>query len=72
MVYESIQHQNKQFVAEFLYSIDTRIQIWLNQCKAACDREEVNDNLINFSDDLDKVLLCNFSVILPHAKSTES
>ena len=57
MTYESLQHHNNQFSAEFLYGMDLRIQNWLRKCEAALDREEVNDNLINFSEDLDRVLL---------------
>ena len=55
--YELLQYTNKAFATEFLYSMDIRIQIWLQKCKAAEDREDVNDKLIDFTDDLDKVLL---------------
>lgn len=66
-IYEAAQYQNKYFCTEFLYALDTRIQLWLLHCEAACDREEVNDNLIDFSDDMNKVLLRNFSYMLPQS-----
>ena len=64
-VYESLQFYNKYFAAEFLFSIDTRTQLWLNQCEAAEDREEVDDSLVDFSDDLNDILRRKFKMAIP-------
>ena len=68
-VYKALQHSNNKFATEFLYSLDMRIQVWLLQCKRASDREEVNDTLIDFSDNLDNVLKRQLSIYLPDAIS---
>ena len=64
-IYESSQYYNKYFSAEFLYSLDTRIQVWLKQCQQAVERDMVDDSLIDFSDDLKDILRGKFSMKLP-------
>ena len=64
-IYEALQFHNKYFAAEFLFSIDTRIQLWLNDCKKEQYRDQVDDSLINFSNDLNQVLMRRFSIALP-------
>ena len=64
-VYEATQYHNKAFAAEFLFSLDTRIQIWLQQCEKESDRDMVDNELIDFSDDLNRVLMRTFSITLP-------
>ena len=55
-IYEALQFNNKYFSAEFLFSINNRVHLWLQQCEAATHRDKVDDSLIDFSDDLNTVL----------------
>jgi hypothetical protein len=49
----------------FLFAIDTGINLWLESCEEAPMRDEVDDNLIDFSDILNQVKIRNFSYKLP-------
>ena len=54
------------FPSKFLYSIDKRFQRWLQACEDAdMSRNQVNDNLLDFSDLLESVLNSNFISFLP-------
>ena len=64
-VHEVLQHNNKNFPAEFLFALDMRVQVWLQKCKAADHRDEVNDSIIDFSDYLNKILMRRFTIALP-------
>jgi hypothetical protein len=64
-IYISIHHQNKLFIGQFLFALDTRINLWLESCEECKFRDEVDDNLINFSEILQEVRIRNFSYILP-------
>ena len=61
--------------AKILYTVDTRIQRFLLQCRRKKDREEVNENLVDFSDLSESCLSQSFNISLPPAfkgKSAES
>ena len=64
-VLESAQHQDNLFVTKFCFALDTRFFRWMEQCKQAKDREDVNDRLLNFSTMLDSVLVDQFYQTLP-------
>ena len=65
-IYESNQFYNKFFAAEFLYSIDAGVQLWLQQCEARSERDSVDDSYINFSGDMRDVLRGKFKMVLPN------
>ena len=58
--YKTFQFHNKCFTVQFLFSLDSRIQIWLQQYEKTPDRDTVNNSLIDFSDDLNKVPMQSF------------
>ncbi len=66
-IYEALIAQDKFFASKFLFAIDTDIQLWLAECEAKELREEVNDQLIDFSDLLLQVKKRQFEVNLPTA-----
>ena len=64
-VLESAQHRNNLFVTKFCFALDTCFFRWMEQCKQTKDREDVNDQLLNFSTMLDSVLIDQFYQTLP-------
>ena len=56
---------DEQFYSKFLFAVDQRFQIWLRQCRTARNRNEVNDNSINFSPIVSQVLFECFQYNLP-------
>jgi hypothetical protein len=64
-IYISMHHQNKLFIGQFLFALDTRINLWLESCEECKFRDEVDDNLIDFSDLLQDVRIRNFTHMLP-------
>lgn len=64
-IYESLIDQNKEFTAQFLFSIDTNVQLWLKECRNEKFREDVDDELIDFSSLLRKVKTRQFIISLP-------
>ena len=65
--YRSLYATDRNFIAMYLYAIDTRIQLWLGDCERAEDRDEVNDNIIDFSLILEQVVTRNFNYKLPQS-----
>ena len=59
-VLESAKHRDNLFVTNFCFAFDTRFFRWMEQCKRVKDREDVNDQLLNFSTMLDSVLIDQF------------
>ena len=48
-----------------MFAIDTKINIWLESCEESLTRKEVDDGLLDFSDELQKVCTRNFTHLLP-------
>ena len=65
--YRSLYATDKNFIAMFLYAIDTRMQLWLADCERAVERDDVNDNIIDFSLILEQVVTQNFDYKLPQS-----
>ena len=63
--YLSLHSQDKLFIAKFLFAIDTRVNLWLESCEECQMRDEVDDDLINFSEILNLVRIRNFEYKLP-------
>ena len=64
-IYKSIQHQDQFFISQFMFAIDTKINLWLESCEESKTRKEVDDILLDFSDELQKVRTRNFTHLLP-------
>ena len=64
-IYESLALEDVEFIAKFLFAIDSRIQSWLESCESKQDREEVDDSIIDFSDLLWQVKVRLFHTNLP-------
>ena len=65
ITYMSMAHQDRFFIAQFLFALDTRINLWLESCESCKFRDEVDDSLIDFTEILHKVRTRNFSHKLP-------
>ena len=52
---------DEEFASKFLYAVDTRVQYWLQECRKARERYEVNDRILDF-DDLIRDVLFNRSI----------
>jgi hypothetical protein len=65
ITYMSMAHQDKFFIAQFLFAVDTRINLWLESCESCKYRDEVDDSLIDFTEILHQVRTRNFSYKLP-------
>jgi hypothetical protein len=63
--YISIFAQDSMFIAKYLFAIDTRVNLWLESCEECQMRDEVDDDLINFSEILNQVRIRNFDYKLP-------
>ena len=53
------------FIAKFLFAIDTRVNLWLESCEESGSREEVDNDLIDFSQTLNQIHIRNFEYKLP-------
>ena len=47
-IFKAKEHLDEEFPAKFLLAVDTRNQIWLNDCKLAKNRDEVDNLIIDF------------------------
>ena len=56
---------DEEFYSKFLFTVDSRYQIWLHQNRNARNRNEVNDNTIDFSPIVLQVLFSCFQINLP-------
>jgi hypothetical protein len=56
---------DEQFVAKFLFAVDTRNQLWLKECKSEKNRDEVDDSIIDFRSLISQVILGSFHMSLP-------
>jgi hypothetical protein len=56
---------DEEFYSKFLFTVDSRYQIWLRQNRNARNRNEVNDNTIDFSPIVSQVLFSCFQINLP-------
>ena len=54
------------FVAKIHYSVDKRLNLWLQQCCRATDVTETNTNLVNFASIIEDIQLNKFHFELPH------
>ena len=65
MRFEGAQVRDTSFAVKVGYTLDTRVQCWLNQCKINVKRELVDDLLINFDPIINAVITDFFVQDLP-------
>ncbi len=56
---------DEEFPAEFRFEVDTRFQVWLNDCKSAKFCNEVNNLIIHFQPLINQVIFDSFNMTLP-------
>ena len=54
-----------EFVSEYVFAVDRRMQIWFESISNAKERSDVNDSPLNFSDLINSVKYENFFQLLP-------
>jgi hypothetical protein len=67
---ESTQYKNriagdKEFAAKVLWAIDEQVNLFLSECRRCDDRENVNEQFINFDELHMSILLHRFNITLP-------
>ena len=61
---------DKEFYTKIMYALDTRVNLWLLECTEHENREDVNDNLINFGPLITQIALREFRIdLLPCFKT---
>ena len=65
ITFEAHQINDENFFTKFGYQVDTRVFRWLQQCQQEEDRENVDDDLINFKPLVQAVLNDQFLQVLP-------
>ena len=71
-IFKAKECLDEEFPAKFLLAVDTRIQIWLNDCTLAKNRDEVDDSIIDFQPLVNQVIFGSFHMILPPTFSMKS
>jgi hypothetical protein len=66
-VYDSIQRTDPTFLIQLLYSIDMAVQVHLNSCLIQEERSDVDDDCLDFKQDMTNIQRRQFSCTLPNA-----
>ena len=56
---------DKKFMSQFLFAVDTRFQLWLDECTTLTCRNQVDDSMLNFTQLVENVRFGTFFVQLP-------
>jgi hypothetical protein len=56
---------DKKFMSQFLFAVDTRFQLWLDECMTLTCRSQVDDSMLNFTQLIEHVRFGTFFVQLP-------
>jgi hypothetical protein len=67
---KAIMGKDPSLIAKMLFSVDTRIQLWLSDGRTATDREEMDDSVINLTSIVTSVLTDQLVVSLPPCLTT--
>lgn len=59
------RESNKTFMSQFLFAVDTRFQLWLDECMTLTHRPLVDDSMLNFNSIVEAVRFGTFHVSLP-------
>ena len=71
-IFKANECLDEEFSAKFLFTIDTRFQIWLNDCKSAKFCNEVDDSIIDFRPLINQVIFDSFNMNLPPTYSMKA
>ncbi len=71
-IFKAKECLDEEFPAEFLLAVDTRFQIWLNDCKSAKNHDKVDDSIIDFWPLINQVIFSSFHMILSPTFSMKS
>lgn len=71
-VFKSREARETTFVSKFLFAIDTRMQMWLDECMTQPSRDLVDDSILNFNSVIDSVRFGNFDIALPPTFTTNT
>lgn len=64
-IFKAREARETEFVSKFLFAVDTRMQLWLEECATLTSRDQVDDSTLNFSALVDSVRFGTFDVKLP-------
>jgi hypothetical protein len=64
-IFKAREVRETVFVSKFLFAIDTRMQMWLDECMTQPARNLVDDSILNFNTLIDSVRFNNFDICLP-------
>lgn len=56
---------DRKFMSQFLFAVDTRFQLWLDECMSLTCRTQVDDSMLNFTQLIENVRFGTFFVQLP-------
>ncbi len=64
-IFKAKERLDEEFPAKFLFVVDTRFQIWLNDCKSEKFCNKVDDSIIHFQPLTNQVIFGSFNMNLP-------
>ncbi len=59
------QEADKKFMCQFLFAVDTRFQLWLDECMTLTCHTQVDDSMLNFTQLVEHIRFGTFFVQLP-------
>ena len=70
-VFKTRELGDSAFVSKFLFAVDTRMQMWLDDCMTKPSRNLVDDSVLRFDHLIDSVRFGNFNITLPPTFTTK-
>jgi hypothetical protein len=64
-IFKARESSETEFVSKFLFAVDQRMQLWLEECATLTSRDQVDDSTLNFSSMVDSVRFGSFDIKLP-------
>jgi hypothetical protein len=64
-IFKAREAREKEFVSKFLFAVDTRMQLWLEECSTLTSRDQVDDSTLDFSAIVNSVRFGDFDAKLP-------
>ena len=64
-IFKAREAGENEFVSKFLFAVDTRMQLWLEDCSTLTSRDQVDDSTLDFTALVNSVRLGNFDAKLP-------
>jgi hypothetical protein len=64
-IFKAKERLDEEFPAKFLFVVDTRFQIWLNDCKSAKFCNEVDESIIDSRPLINQVIFGSFNMTFP-------